>query len=111
MTGLVVGMVSNSRVVVLSGPLSGRVFLLNSRACSIGSSASCDLMLDEDHLVQPVHVLIHQVGFSMEMQCASPAAVFEVNHRLTSRCSLLNGDHIRLGTTELAFFSGGEADR
>jgi len=111
MTGLAAAIVSSGRMVVLCGPLSGRVFLLDSRPCSVGSSPSCDLVLRGDPLVQSIHVLIRKVGFSVELECASPEAMSEVNHRVTSRTSLLDGDRIRVGNTDLAFFSGIQAAR
>ncbi|MBI5568984.1 MAG: hypothetical protein HY914_03480 [Desulfomonile tiedjei] len=111
MAGVATGIVSSGRVAVLSGPLSGRVFLLDSRPRSIGSSQSCDLMLGGDPLVQSIHLVIHKAGFAMELQCASPEAVTTVNHRVTWRTSLLDGDRIKVGKTELAFFSCGSDRR
>ncbi|HEX7599181.1 MAG TPA: FHA domain-containing protein, partial [Polyangia bacterium] len=89
-------------ILVRSGPLAGKAFVLYRTPTSIGSSPQADVYLYRDERLCPLHVLIHRVGQTFELHAQGNAPVTVGGEMTTSR-RLQSGDQIIVGNTMLQF--------
>jgi hypothetical protein len=77
---------------------AGRTLLpLSSDRCTLGSSAECDLVVD-DSSVSRTHVLFEQLGRAWFVEdLGSRNGTYVNGHRITGRRVVRPGDEIRLG--------------
>ena len=77
---------------------AGRTLLpLASRRCTIGSSADCDLVID-DSSVSRTHLLLEQLGGAWFVEdLGSRNGTYLNGHRITARRVVRPGDELRLG--------------
>jgi hypothetical protein len=106
LTGVAGDLTMKSRLVTLSGALTGTQFVLDSGPCVIGSAPQCTVVLPEQTAVGSIYAVVQKVGFGFEIESLDGDAKVLVNGHATSRTRLINGDRIRIGETKLAFFSG-----
>jgi hypothetical protein len=89
-------------ILVRSGPLAGKAFVLYRTPTSIGSSPQADIFLYRDEALLPLHALIHRVGQTFELHAQGEAPVRVGGDAIRSR-RLQSGDQILIGKTMLQF--------
>jgi len=106
-TGLMIGIVEllarEAWVKLLTGPLTGKEFILHRTQTVIGSSPKADIYLFKDSEVEPTHALIHTLGEGYEIEDKKTGAGTYVNGERVSRRRLASGDQIRIGKTVFSF--------
>ncbi|MHC4607749.1 MAG: FHA domain-containing protein [Planctomycetota bacterium] len=106
-TGLMIGIVEllarEAWVRMLTGPITGKEFILYRNPTAIGSSPKSDIYLFKDPQVEVVHALIHQAGEGYEIEDKkTPSGTF-VNGRRVNRQRLNHEDQVRIGNTVMSF--------
>lgn len=107
MVGIFIGLVENltkdAWLVMKSGALRGKQFVIYHNPTVIGSSPKCDIYIFKDPAVEPKHAEIRQVGGKFELvDNKSPQGVF-VNAQRITRKILEKGDVIVIGESLLEF--------
>jgi hypothetical protein len=107
MVGLFVGLVEQwtktAWLLLKTGPLSGKQFILHRNPTVLGSSPKADVYLFKDEAIEPRHVLIHNRGGRFEIEdCDTPDGTY-VNGIPVRKRWLQTGDQIVLGKTLLEF--------
>ena len=107
MTGMFIGLVENltkdAWLIMKTGPLKGKQFVIYHNPTIIGSSPKCDVYIFKDPAVEPHHAEIKQVGSKFELiDKNSPQGVFVNSQRIT-RKFLEKGDIIIIGESLLEF--------
>lgn len=87
---------------VVRGPLSGKEYILYRESSTIGSAASCDIVLAKDATVQPLHARIERNGGTTKVTALSEVGV-RVDGRATDSSPLSPGSVIGVGTFDLAY--------
>jgi FHA domain-containing protein len=107
MVGFFVGVVEQwtktAWLLMRTGPLAGKQFILYRNPTVIGSSPRADVYLFKDQAIEPRHALIHNRGGRYEIEDQDSADGVYVNGSLTRRRVLQPGDKIVLGKTVLEF--------
>jgi hypothetical protein len=102
-TGLMIGIVDliarEAWIKMLTGPLTGKEFVLYKNPTVIGSSPKADVYLFKDPEVEPTHALVHALGEGYEIEDRKSVAGTFITGRRVSRCRLANGDQVRIGKT------------
>lgn len=111
--GIFVGLVENwtksSWLLMRSGPLAGKQFILHREVTVLGSSPKAQIYLFKDPDIEPHHATINRRSGNCEIVDAdTPAGTF-VNGVRVNRQHLRSGDRIMLGTTEFEFIIKEEA--
>jgi len=103
MIGLVENMLKDAWLQVLSGPLTGKQFVIYRNPTTVGSSPKCDIYLFKDPAIEPQHAAITSDGRAYVVQdTGSPAGTF-VNGRRVVGCRLNSGDRIQIGGTTFLY--------
>lgn len=100
------GWIPVSRLEFLSGPLAGQVMPLTDEVTTIGSVAGNSIVLS-DPAVSRKHLGIRRAGASYEFaDLGSTNGVYINGHRMPKK-TLVSGDILRVGNTEMVFKRGG----
>jgi len=107
MVGVFIGLVENltkdAWLIMKSGALRGKQFVIYHNPTVIGSSPKCDIYIFKDPAVEPKHAEIRQIGGKFEVvDNKSPQGVF-VNSQRVSKKILEKGDVIVIGESLLEF--------
>jgi hypothetical protein len=107
MVGLFVGLVEQwtktAWLLMKTGPLAGKQFILHRTPSVLGSSPKADVYLFKDAAIEPRHALIHNRGGRFEIEDCETADGTYVNGIPVQRRVLQTGDQIVLGKTLLEF--------
>ena len=90
-------------VLVRTGPLRGKAFILYHNPTVIGSSPQSTIYLFKDAKIAPKHAELHRVGSGYELVEVSGDAPVTVNNVPVHRQRLASGDQIILGDTIIDF--------
>jgi Inner membrane component of T3SS, cytoplasmic domain len=90
-------------VMMKTGPLAGKQFVLYRNPTVLGSSPKADIYLFKDEAIEPSHALIHNRGGRFEIEDQDSADGVYVNGLQIRRRILQPGDKIVLGKTQLEF--------
>ncbi len=90
-------------VLVKTGPLAGKSFVLYRTPTRVGSEPRADIYLFKDAAIAPVHATIHRVGNQYEIEDMDSPQGTVVGGRPVRRHRLSTGDRIVLGSTVLEF--------
>ncbi len=91
-----------SRLEFMSGPLAGQVIQLGEEVTTVGSVAGNTIVLS-DPAVSRKHVGIRRTGGMYELgDLGSTNGVYVNGHRMPKK-TLVTGDIIRVGNTEMVF--------
>lgn len=107
MVGVFIGLVENltkdAWLVMKTGPLRGKQFVIYHNPTIIGSSPKCDVYIFKDPAVEPNHAELRQIGSKFEIvDNRSPQGVF-VNSQKIAKKILEKGDIIIIGESLLEF--------
>lgn len=103
MIGLVQQMAKDAWLLMQSGPLKGKQFIIYKDPTVIGSSPKSDIYIFKDPEVEPRHATISKSANRYEIEDQnSPAGTF-VNGQRVERQALSDGDQIAIGETVLQF--------
>jgi hypothetical protein len=107
MVGIFVGLVEQwtktAWLLMRSGPLAGKQFVLHRNPTVIGSAPKADIYIFKDAAIEPRHALIHNRGGRFEIEdCGSKDGTY-VNGMPVTKRILQNGDKIVMGKTMLDF--------
>jgi hypothetical protein len=106
-SGAAIGLIEEWRkeawVVVISGLLTGKQFILYRATTTIGSSPKCDLALLKDPAIAPQHCVIEMAGPAWVLRDLGAPGGTSVNGRPVQRHNLRRGDVIQVGQTALEF--------
>jgi hypothetical protein len=111
LVGLCIGMVEQlskeAWLLLRTGPLQGKQFVVHRSPTTIGGVGQCDIFLFRDPAVQPEHARLTRVGRAFEIEdLDTPGGTF-VNGTRVQRRILRDGDTISIGGTELEYRSRG----
>jgi len=90
-------------LLVRTGPLAGKSFVLYKTPTTVGSSPSADVYLFKDAAIDPDHIAIHRVGNRYEIEDLGTRSGTQVGGQAIRRQRLNSGDQIKLGATVLEF--------
>lgn len=91
-------------LTVVSGPMQGASFRLQSETCLIGRDDGVDVLV-EDFRVSRRHAVIERAGGRLMLADAGSTNGTWLNgERLTGAAELRDGDRIRLGGVEFRFY-------
>lgn len=90
-------------LVVRSGPLTGKAFVLYKSPTTLGSAPRSDIYLFKDADIDGEHAVIHRVGSTFEIEDQGSRTGTWVGGRSERRTRLTSGDQIVLGATVLDF--------
>ena len=90
-------------VLVRTGPLAGKAFVLYRSPTVIGSAPASDIYLFKDAEIDPTHARLHRVGNKYEIEDAGSRVGTHVAGQPVRRQRLQSGDQIVLGGTVLEF--------
>ncbi len=105
---LIVVLLSKAWLEVTSGKLKGTEFILDKfmqkggQAIAIGSSALKSEIVFPDPDIAPQHAMLTSDGTSFSLKDISLNGTF-INNKRIERTQLTNGQHIRMGNTELVY--------
>ena len=107
MVGLFVGLVEQwtktAWVLMKTGPLAGKQFILFRDTTVLGSSPKADVYLFKDDAIEPRHALITNRSGRFEIEDCNTRDGTYVNGIHISRTVLADGDQIVLSKTVLEF--------
>jgi hypothetical protein len=111
LVGLFIGLVEQlskeAWLLLRSGPLHGKQFVLYTSAITIGGANRCDIFLFKDPLVAAEHARLVRVGRAYELIDLDSPGGTSVNGERVGRRILRDGDVITIGGTELEFLARG----
>jgi hypothetical protein len=90
-------------VLVRTGPLAGKSFVLYKTPTLVGSAPQADIYLFKDADIDASHAAIHRVGNAYEIEDTSRRTGLKVGGQPVRRRRLASGDQIVLGATVLQF--------
>jgi hypothetical protein len=107
MVGVFIGLIENltkdAWLIMKTGPLRGKQFVVYHNPTIIGSSPKCDVYIFKDPAVEPHHAELRQLGSKFEiLDKGSPQGVFVNSQRVTKKI-LEKGDIIIIGESLLEF--------
>lgn len=91
-----------SRLEFLSGPLAGHVIPLSEEVTTVGSVAGNSIVLS-DPAVSRKHLGIRRVGATYELADLGSTNGVYVNGNRMPKKTLVSGDVLRVGNTEMVF--------
>ncbi len=107
LVGLFVGLVEQwtktAWMLMKTGPLAGKQFVLYRNPTVLGSSPKADVYLFKDEAIEPRHCLIHNRGGRFEIEALDTEDGTYVNGIPIQKKMLQSGDQIVLGKTLLEF--------
>jgi Ca-activated chloride channel family protein len=107
MVGLFVSLVEQwtkaAWLMMKTGPLAGKQFILYRNPTVLGSSPKADVYLFKDAAIEPRHALIHNRGGRFELEDCGSADGTYINGIPVRKQMLQSGDQIVLGKTVLEF--------
>jgi hypothetical protein len=104
--GLVEQLSKEAWLLLRTGPLQGKQFVVHRNPTTIGSVGSCEIFLFKDPAVGAEHARLHRVGRAFEIEDLGAGGTLVNGDRVTRRI-LRDGDLITIGTTELEYRSRG----
>jgi hypothetical protein len=111
MIGLCIGLVEQlskeSWLLLRSGPLHGKQFVIYKKSITVGSHSSCDIFLFRDPLVRTNHAKLNRVGRAYELEDLGTGGITTINGARITRRVLRDGDLITIGKTELEYQARG----
>jgi hypothetical protein len=90
-------------ILVRTGPLAGKSFVLYKTPTTLGSSPQADIYLFKDAEIAPTHAAIHRVGNSYEIENMGRPGATRVGGEPVQRRRLSSGDQVVLGGTAVEF--------
>jgi len=105
---LIVVLLARAWLEVVSGKLMGTEFILDKfmkqdgPAIAIGSSALKSEIVFPDPDIAPQHAMLTSDGVNFSLKDMSLSGTF-INNKAIERSQLTNGQHIRMGNTELIY--------
>ncbi len=105
--GLVEQLSKEAWLLMRTGPLQGKQFVVHRSPTTIGSLGHNDIFLFKDARVQPEHAKLHRVGRAYEIEDLDTPEGTLVNGVRVERRILRDGDTITIGSTELEYRSRG----
>ena len=103
MIGLVEHLSKDAWLLMRSGPLNGKQFVIYKTPTTLGSSPKCDIYLFKDPDVDPRHAVIHKSGTRHEIEDTGTPNGTYVNKQKITRHMLQDGDFITIGATTLEY--------
>ena len=105
-TGCGVGLVEEIRkqawIVIVSGPLVGKQFIIYKPATFIGSAPGMDIPLVKDRAIAPKHCVLEDAGGGHVLRDVGPGQT-RVNSRFVTAQRLGDGDVVHIGQTGLQY--------
>jgi hypothetical protein len=105
--GLVEQLSKEAWLLLRTGPLQGKQFVVHRSPTTIGGQGSCDIFLFKDAAVGPEHARLNRVGRAFEIEDLGSIGRTLVNGHPVDRRILRDGDLITIGSTQLEFRSRG----
>ena len=90
-------------LLLRTGPLAGKQFVVYKSPTTFGSDSRCDVYLFGDPLVEDRHTQLVRVGRAYEVQNLSSTNGTLVNGAVVEKRILRDGDLIVIGQTELEY--------
>jgi hypothetical protein len=90
-------------ILVRTGPLAGKSFVLYRNPTVVGSAPQADIYLFKDAEIEPRHLAIHRVGNAYEVEDLGTRAGTQVEGATVRQRRLRSGDRIVVGSTALDF--------
>jgi hypothetical protein len=90
-------------LLVRTGPLAGKSFVLYRTPTTLGSSPDAEVYLFKDPEVDGAHAALHRVGTTYEIEDLSSRTGTKVGSEPIRRRRLVSGDQIVLGSTIVEF--------
>jgi len=90
-------------ILVRTGPLAGKSFVLYRNPTVIGSAPQADVYLFKDTEIEPRHLAIHRTGNAYEVEDLGTRAGTQVGGVTVRQRRLRSGDRIVVGSTALDF--------
>jgi len=84
-------------LLVESGPLKGKQFILYKNPTRIGSSQECEIYLFKDTSILPIHVSLHVDGKNNSISIQDSQAILRINGQQLNNSKLTNNDIIEVG--------------
>jgi hypothetical protein len=107
--GLFIGIVEQlskeAWLLMRTGILTGKQFVIHRSPTTIGSSAQCDIFLFKDPLVQPEHARLTRIGRAYELEDLNTPSRTTVNGQPVEKRILRDGDRIAIGNSLLEYRS------
>jgi hypothetical protein len=103
MIGLVENLLKDAWLLVTSGPLSGKQFVLYKNPTIFGSSPKADLYLFKDPDIAPCHAAIHITPQGHVLADAGAPAGVSVNGMRITQHKLRPGDNVQMGRYIFAY--------
>jgi hypothetical protein len=97
-------------ILVRTGPLAGKSFILYRTPTIVGSSTQADIYLFKDAGIDPEHAGIHRIGSVYELERIGDKHSVVLNGVQVRRHRLVSGDQIVLGDTVLDFEERAKAE-
>jgi hypothetical protein len=98
-------------VLVRTGPLAGKSFVLYKTPTTVGSAPQADIYLFKDADIDATHAVFHRVGNAYEIEDTSRRTGVKIGGQTVGRRRLASGDQIVLGATVLQFEERVRGDR
>lgn len=105
--GLVEQLSKEAWLLLRTGPLAGKQFVVHKSPTTIGGSSQCDVYLFKDSTVGAQHAQLTRVGRSYEIADLGAPAGTLVNGTPVQKHILRDGDLIAIGSTLLEYKSTG----
>lgn len=90
-------------ILVRTGPLAGKSFVLYRNPTIVGSAPQADIYLFKDAEIEPRHLAIHRAGNAYEVEDLGSRAGTRVDGATVRQRRLRSGDRIDVGSTTLEF--------
>ena len=111
LAGLLIGLVEQlskeAWLLMKTGPLAGKQFIVYKHQTTIGSSPKCDIYLFKDRLVGEEHARLVRIGRTYELEGRHESGHTLVNGVEIQKRILRSGDLIKIGSTELEYRTRG----
>ena len=112
LAGLLIGLVEQlskeAWLLMKTGPLAGKQFVVYKSQTTIGSSPRCDIYLFKDRLVGEEHARLVRLGRTYELESLQESGQTLVNGVEIQKRILRSGDLIQIGSTELEYRMRGD---
>ena len=112
LAGLLIGVVEQlskeAWLLMKTGPLAGKQFVVYKNQTTIGSSPHCDVYLFKDRLVSEEHARLVRIGRTYELESQHESGQTLVNGVEIQKRILRSGDLIMIGSTELEYRMRGD---
>ena len=102
-TGLVARARRDSWIQIVSGPMSGKEFILYNALTRIGRDYRCDIVMAKDVNVQPFHFAFLRDAQGNVTVSPEAGAMITINGTPSSGGRINNGDIVAFGKTSMAY--------